>query len=158
LPSDCKNVKDRKDAPVWSFMRAYGRSPGIFFKIRNHTSWRESMKIGLQGLCGLAALAMLLTSGAALAATTTTMPLWAGTPPKALGTAEKDTPTLTVYLPEKADGKLLPAILVCPGGGYGHLALTHEGSAIGQWCNSIGVAAFVLKYTCPPTATATRCR
>jgi acetyl esterase/lipase len=107
------------------------------------------MKIGLNGLCGLALAAMVMMHGAAAQATTATLPLWQGTPPKSLGTAEKDIPTLTVYLPEKAGDKLLPAILVCPGGGYAHLALEHEGSAIGKWCNSIGVAAFVLKYRLP---------
>ncbi len=57
-------------------------------------------------------------------------------------------PTLTVYLPEsgKTPG---PAILVCPGGGYGHLAIDKEGYEIGRWLSSIGVAAFVLKYRLP---------
>ena len=55
------------------------------------------------------------------------------------------TPTLTVYLPskERATGA---AVVICPGGGYGLLAMEHEGEQIAEWLNSIGVAGFILKY------------
>ncbi len=58
------------------------------------------------------------------------------------------TPTLTAYLPEKgkANGA---AIVVCPGGGYSGLANAHEGMAICQEFNKIGVTAFLLKYRLP---------
>jgi endo-1,4-beta-xylanase len=54
-------------------------------------------------------------------------------------------PSLTVYLPprEKATGT---AVVVCPGGGHRILAIDHEGYEVAHWLNSIGVAAFVLKY------------
>jgi acetyl esterase/lipase len=57
-------------------------------------------------------------------------------------------PTLTIFTPpeEKANGT---AVLICPGGGYVHLAYTKEGVAIAKWFNSIGVTAFVLKYRLP---------
>ncbi len=57
-------------------------------------------------------------------------------------------PTLTAYLPEKgkANGA---AIVVCPGGGYGGLANGHEGMAVCQEFNKIGVTAFLLKYRLP---------
>jgi acetyl esterase/lipase len=57
-------------------------------------------------------------------------------------------PTLTPYLPEKgkANGA---AIVVCPGGGYSGLANAHEGTAICQEFNKIGVTAFLLKYRLP---------
>ena len=57
-------------------------------------------------------------------------------------------PTLTAYLPpkEKMTGA---AVMICPGGGYGILAASHEGSDIAQWFNQMGVAAFVLKYRLP---------
>jgi acetyl esterase/lipase len=42
------------------------------------------------------------------------------------------------------------AIVVCPGGGYGALAIDHEGHAVAQWLNSQGVAAFVLRYRLGP--------
>ena len=57
-------------------------------------------------------------------------------------------PTVAVYLPEKgkANGT---AVLICPGGGYGILAINHEGDKIAKEFNKIGVAAFVLKYRLP---------
>jgi acetyl esterase/lipase len=57
-------------------------------------------------------------------------------------------PTLTVFRPPagKANGT---AVIICPGGGYVHLAMTHEGSDVAQWLNSLGITAFVLKYRLP---------
>lgn len=57
-------------------------------------------------------------------------------------------PTLTVFLPEKekATGA---AVIICPGGGYGNLAITHEGYDVAKRFNEIGVAAIVLKYRLP---------
>jgi len=43
----------------------------------------------------------------------------------------------------------VPAVIVCPGGGYGHLAYRKEGTEVAAWLNSIGVSAFVLKYRVP---------
>ncbi|MBD2751858.1 alpha/beta hydrolase [Spirosoma validum] len=57
-------------------------------------------------------------------------------------------PTLTAYLPAK-DKATGAAIMICPGGGYSILAASHEGSDVARWFNSIGVAAFVLKYRLP---------
>ena len=74
--------------------------------------------------------------------------LWPGDAPGALGTADKDVPTLTPYLPapEKATGA---AIVVCPGGGYGGLA-PHEGKDYALWLNELGIAGYVLKYRLGP--------
>ena len=58
-------------------------------------------------------------------------------------------PTLTVFLPEKKYNEKRPAILICPGGGYSHLSINKEGYKIAKWLNSIGIAAFVLKYRLP---------
>ncbi len=71
--------------------------------------------------------------------------LWPDGAPGALGKEPKDKPTLTVWLPspENAAGA---AIVVCPGGGYGMLAVDHEGTQIAEWLNSRGIAAFVLEY------------
>jgi acetyl esterase/lipase len=57
-------------------------------------------------------------------------------------------PTVTVYLPakDKANGT---GIVICPGGGYQHLAIDKEGHDIARWLNSIGIAAVVLKYRLP---------
>jgi acetyl esterase/lipase len=42
-----------------------------------------------------------------------------------------------------------PAILVCPGGGYGVLAMDIEGTEIAKWLNGLGYTAFVLQYRVP---------
>ncbi|WP_246859344.1 alpha/beta hydrolase [Spirosoma sp. KCTC 42546] len=57
-------------------------------------------------------------------------------------------PTLTAYIPAKGKGTGA-AVMICPGGGYGILAASHEGSDIARWFNEMGVAAFVLKYRLP---------
>ncbi len=56
-------------------------------------------------------------------------------------------PTLSFF---PASGKAPhPAMLVCPGGGYHHLAWSHEGLDIASLLNINGFSAFVLKYRCP---------
>jgi acetyl esterase/lipase len=54
-------------------------------------------------------------------------------------------PSITVYLPpkEKATGA---AVIICPGGGHRLLVYNAEGVEPALFLNSIGVAAFVLKY------------
>lgn len=63
-------------------------------------------------------------------------------------TARVSEPTIAVFLParEKANGA---AVIVCPGGGYGILAIDHEGYNVAKRFNELGVAAFVLKYRLP---------
>ena len=58
------------------------------------------------------------------------------------------TPTLTLYLadPEKSNGT---SVIICPGGGYGMLAINKEGFKVAEWFNSLGINAFVLKYRLP---------
>jgi acetyl esterase/lipase len=58
-------------------------------------------------------------------------------------------PTLTVYRPESPTVPNGTAVVVCPGGGYGILALEHEGSQVCSWLNSLGVTAVLLKYRVP---------
>ena len=57
-------------------------------------------------------------------------------------------PTLTVFEAPKniATGT---AVIICPGGGYGALAFSHEGIEVAKRFNAIGVTAFVLKYRLP---------
>ena len=38
------------------------------------------------------------------------------------------------------------AVVVCPGGGYSHLAIVKEGYEVARWLNSLGIDAYVLKY------------
>ena len=83
------------------------------------------------------------------AAPETPIVLWPAGAPGAVGNAPTDIPTLTPYLAPK-DKATGAAIIVCPGGGYQHLA-DHEGGPVAEWLNSIGVTAFVLKYRLGPT-------
>lgn len=75
--------------------------------------------------------------------------LWPDGAPGAVGNEEQDKPSLTVWLPpkEKANGA---AVVICPGGGYGFLAVDHEGKQVAEWFNALGVAAFMLKYRIAP--------
>jgi acetyl esterase/lipase len=78
-----------------------------------------------------------------------TIVLWPGGAPGAVGNEDADRPTLTVYLPP-ADRAVPTGVVVCPGGGYAKLAMDHEGRQVAEWLNSLGVAAFVLKYRLGP--------
>jgi acetyl esterase/lipase len=61
-------------------------------------------------------------------------------------------PTLTVFLPPQGKGNGT-AVVVCPGGGYTHLAMAHEGMEVARLLNEMGIAAFVLKYRLPSDET-----
>lgn len=97
----------------------------------------------------LTVLVMMGCATCARAGEPVVMPLWADGAPGAQGTEEKDVPTITVCLPEpaKASGA---AIVICPGGGYGGLAMDHEGKQVAEWCNANGVAGFILRYRHSP--------
>jgi acetyl esterase/lipase len=58
------------------------------------------------------------------------------------------TPTLRVFLPENADPNR-PACIICPGGGYGILAIDKEGDDVARMLCQHGMAAFVLVYRLP---------
>jgi acetyl esterase/lipase len=75
--------------------------------------------------------------------------LWPKGAPGAVGTTDKDKPTLTTYLPPMGKGNGT-GVVVCPGGGYQHLAIGHEGKEIAEWLTAHGVAAFVLEYRLGP--------
>jgi len=67
---------------------------------------------------------------------------------KLSSTSKVTIPTLTIFLPDvdKSNGT---AVVICPGGGYSHLAIDKEGFKIAKWFNTIGITAFVLKYRLP---------
>ena len=90
---------------------------------------------------------LLMFSAAAFSQEKMTMDLW----PKGavLPSPDKeDKAELTVYLPEakKATGR---AVVCCPGGGYTHLAMDHEGHQWATFFNNQGIALIVLKYRMP---------
>ncbi len=78
--------------------------------------------------------------------------LWEGDAPGAVGKTPDDIPEIVVYLPERdqaADGAAhepTGALVICPGGGYGHLAIDHEGHQIAKWANELGMAGIIVSY------------
>ncbi len=58
-------------------------------------------------------------------------------------------PTLTAYFPAKGAANTGKAVVICPGGGYSILAITHEGHDVAKQLAERGIAAFVLKYRLP---------
>ncbi|MGC9327248.1 MAG: alpha/beta hydrolase [Candidatus Hinthialibacter sp.] len=79
----------------------------------------------------------------------TRIPLWPEDVPSKKSSDEKDWPTLTLYLLPKTQSAR-PAVVICPGGGYGHLAMDHEGHQVARWFNSFGVSAIILEYRHAP--------
>src|SRR4030095_7942326 len=57
-------------------------------------------------------------------------------------------PSLTLYRPA-AVNKARSAVIVCPGGSYINLSMTHEGYEVAEQLNKHGITAFVLKYRLP---------
>ncbi len=94
-------------------------------------------------LCGL--VLVLAWGQMGMAAGPEPLKLWPDGAPGAVGNEPADIPELRVYLPEEAQATGA-GIVICPGGGYGALAMDHEGHQVAKWLNRIGVAGFVLKY------------
>ena len=95
----------------------------------------------------IASMVLLAISATAFAQKGTTMDLWPKGAPNSNGD-NKDKAELTVYLPDakKATGR---AVVCCPGGGYAHLAMDHEGHQWANFFNNQGIALIVLKYRMP---------
>lgn len=113
-------------------------------------------------------LLLVLTVGCQIAYAQKEIPLYKGEIPNSLKATAVDTsttyydignnkieilhgvvrPTLTIFLPDpaKATGS---AVIICPGGGYQILAMSHEGYDMAKRFNEDGIAAFVLKYRLP---------
>jgi acetyl esterase/lipase len=75
--------------------------------------------------------------------------LWPNGAPGALGDRPEDKPSLTPFLTVSGNATG-SAVVICPGGGYAHLA-DHEGRPVAQWLNTLGIKAFVLKYRLGPS-------
>jgi len=76
----------------------------------------------------------------------TEMPLYQGEP-TVRSSVPTDTAKITIYLPDKKNcGK---AVVICPGGGYDHLAINKEGHDWVPFFNRMGITVAVLKYRMP---------
>lgn len=95
----------------------------------------------------LAALLIAATAISAGAQKKFEMNLWSGGAPNDNGNSQ-DTAKVTVYLPNEKEttGR---AVVICPGGGYSHLAIDKEGNDWAPFFNNMGIAAVVLKYRMP---------
>lgn len=96
------------------------------------------------------AIAVALLSAITLSAgaqKTFQMDLWQNGAPNDNGDSQ-DTAKVKVFLPDEkeATGR---AVVICPGGGYQHLAINHEGYDWAPFFNNMGIAAIVLKYRMP---------
>lgn len=65
---------------------------------------------------------------------------------KVVRTSKVSKPELYLYQPATPNGT---AVIICPGGGYGILAIDKEGHDVAKKFQEIGVTAFVLKYRLP---------
>lgn len=105
---------------------------------------------------------LLPVVAAAFAADAKVVPIWPGPVPGSESLAYEETeiknpqdgtrrianvthPTLSVHLPD-ASAANGTGIVICPGGGFRWLSIDHEGIDLAKRLNSLGVAAFVLKY------------
>lgn len=95
--------------------------------------------------CAFVMMASFLVLQRASAAEPKTELLWPQGAPGANGTEAKDKPTLIIYMPA-AEKAISVGVVVCPGGGYGTLAMGHEGHEIGAWLSSLGIATFICDY------------
>ncbi len=97
-------------------------------------------------ICFFALLSCVLVNpGRTNAADPFTVRLWDGDAPNATGSEPKDVPTAIIYLPE-TQKEMVPALVILPGGGYGGLAIDHEGHQIARWANGMGMAGIIVQY------------
>lgn len=75
------------------------------------------------------------------------LPLWCDGAPEPDGVHAQTPPVLSPFLLKSAAPT--GAVIVCPGGGYEHLAL-HEGAPVAEMLNRAGIAGFVLRYRLAP--------
>jgi acetyl esterase/lipase len=101
------------------------------------------MKVGR--LIGSSAVAACIILAAATLFADEQMNIWPDNSPELKGVDPNHIPTLLLYPGPKAAGKK-PAVLICPAGGYKHHS-DHRQQV--QWLNSIGIAAYVVKYRLP---------
>ena len=82
------------------------------------------------------------------------MDLWTGGAPESNGLTINERgddfsiAKLYVYRPEKQKNTRA-AVVICPGGGYVNLAMSHEGHDYARWLTDNGITAIILKYRLP---------
>jgi len=71
------------------------------------------------------------------------------TPEPNLRLTDVGNPGFVVYPPKENAPKTNTAIIIFPGGGYAHLAITKGGFALADWFTAKGITCFVVKYRVP---------
>jgi acetyl esterase/lipase len=99
--------------------------------------------------CGVTGVAAQQPAAPALMQEPQMLLLWPGGAPGALGQDDPDKPAITVYMPSNTTGPMT-AVIVAPGGSYTRLSMNNEGRAPANYLNSLGIAAFVLRYRLGP--------
>ena len=139
-----------KDCKVTHYCKNKRIKAGIFFVFyvfcaifARETNKNNAMKTFKQ-------LLMIVMTSIAMTATAQqgkTLNLWPDGAPNTNGNLT-DTARVSIFLPnaKKATGR---AVVICPGGGYTHLAMQHEGTDWAPFFNRQGIAVVVLKYRMP---------
>lgn len=99
-------------------------------------------------------MSLLFFSALTYAAKPITIELWPNGTPNSNGMTEQAEkgplyvakPILEVYPATQPNGL---SIIACPGGGYSHLAMNHEGHDMADWFNAQGITYAVLTYRMP---------
>jgi len=144
-----------------------------FGPIHEHSGWIGLRQMGHTLRCeyGHLKIYRLLPAGHATAAEEFEVPIWPGVAPGSARSTLKEEysdrtvtdgtdtirdrsvrgvtrPTLRVYLPAQREATGI-AVVVCPGGGFNHLAIDKEGHDVARWLRSHGIAGAVVKYRLP---------
>lgn len=144
-----------------------------FGPVHKHSGWIGLRQMGHTLRCeyGHVKICRLLSAGQAAAAEELEIPIWPGVAPGSAGSTLKEEyrdrtitdgtdtardlslrgvtrPTLRVYLPARREATGI-AVVVCPGGGFSHLAIDKEGHDVARWLRSHGIAGAVVKYRLP---------
>lgn len=95
-------------------------------------------------ICLLVMLLMMVSLGAKAQQR---IDLWPQGAPH-VSTDAKDTAYVKVFLAPRSE-QPAPCVVICPGGGYTHLAMNHEGYDWAPVFNNLGFSVLVLKYRMP---------
>lgn len=99
----------------------------------------------LRVFCRSVLISCVLLSAVCGAADSDWKPLWPQGTPGATGESDRDIPALLSF-PADESIRTGCGVVVCPGGGYGGLAMDDEGHQIAAWLNERGISAWILRY------------
>ena len=135
-----------------------------FDQPKGDVNYTTLMPSGLLGPAKLVRVSTNTANGSVHDTGSLTLPLWPDLPPgNVSGKLETELPargddvrritdvqqpTITLF-PAASTNQSSPAVIICPGGGYGILAIDKEGTEVAGWLNRIGITAVLLKYRVP---------